>query len=244
MTFDPRRMRVITDSKEENAYLEDIVRGHAWSATPIRILEAGCGRKWELDLTGLDHIITGIDLDSKALAHRRDVVKDLQEAIVDDIRTAALPPSSFDVVYSAFVLEHVQGADKVLANFFRWLRPGGLLILRIPDRDSAYGFVTRMTPHWVHIAFKRYAEGLKEAGKPGFGPYPTYYEKCMSRGSIVDQCQRSGLRVRDMFGTRGQVVRKGLGSTFFGIQKLSQIASIGRLSGDHMNLTVIIEKPI
>lgn len=64
-------------------------------------------------------------------------MQDMDVPIVGDLCTVQLPEGSFDVVYSAFVLEHVQQADTALENFVRWLRPGGLLILRLPERNSA-----------------------------------------------------------------------------------------------------------
>jgi 2-polyprenyl-3-methyl-5-hydroxy-6-metoxy-1,4-benzoquinol methylase len=51
---------------------------------------------------------------------------------------------SFDVVFSSFVLEHVQRADVALKNFATWLKPGGLLILRLPERSTARAFLTRI----------------------------------------------------------------------------------------------------
>src|SRR6185437_11416268 len=72
---------------------------------PLRILEAGCGRDWPLHVS-VPYTLTGLDLDPDALAARTD----LDEAIIGDLRTAELPAHSFDVVYSAFVLEHVSGA--------------------------------------------------------------------------------------------------------------------------------------
>ena len=34
-----------------------------------------------------------------------------------------------------------------LENFVLWLRPGGLLILQLPERKSVRAFVTRALPH-------------------------------------------------------------------------------------------------
>ena len=68
---------------------------------------------------------------------------DLSETIVGDLRTVALPAASYDVAFSTFVLEHVTGAEQVLDRMVAAIRPGGLLLVRIPDRDSVFGFITR-----------------------------------------------------------------------------------------------------
>jgi SAM-dependent methyltransferase len=41
----------------------------------------------------------------------------------------------YDFVYSSHTLEHMQDAGVALVNWWRLLKPGGFLILYIPDRD-------------------------------------------------------------------------------------------------------------
>ena len=52
----------------------------------------------------------------------------------------------YDVIYYSYVLEHVEGAERVLKNFVRWMKRGGIIILRFPKRDSARGILTLVTP--------------------------------------------------------------------------------------------------
>ncbi|MGH8167190.1 MAG: class I SAM-dependent methyltransferase [Woeseiaceae bacterium] len=144
------------------------------SGKNLNILEAGCGRRWPFKKGS--HTITDIDMDQHALDFRRDQQNDLDVAVLGDLRELELPTASFDVIYSAFVLEHVDGAEKVLDNFVSWLKPGGLLMLTFPDRDGVYGFFTRITPFWFHVLYKKYVEGIKNAGKPGFVPYETFHD--------------------------------------------------------------------
>jgi len=161
---------------------------------PLRILEAGCGRDWPLKVL-VPYKLTGLDLDPDALAARTD----LDEAVVGDLRTAEFPQHSFDVVYSAFVLEHVRGAEQVLRRFVRWLAPGGTLILQIPDRDSAYGFLTRITPMWLHVLVYRHVFGMREAGTAGHGPYRTYYDKVVCQHGLREFCRRHGLPAPELY---------------------------------------------
>jgi 2-polyprenyl-3-methyl-5-hydroxy-6-metoxy-1,4-benzoquinol methylase len=84
-----------------------------------------------------------VDIDVHALERRKTKVRDVDEVRVGDLRTPTLfAPASFDVIYNSFVLEHIDGAEQVLDHFLSWLVPGGLLILRVPDRDSVYGFLS------------------------------------------------------------------------------------------------------
>ncbi|MGH9955766.1 MAG: methyltransferase domain-containing protein, partial [Pyrinomonadaceae bacterium] len=79
------------------------------------------------------------------------------------------------VIYNSFVLEHIEDASQVLQNSTRWLKPGGIVVLKIPDPDSVCGFITRVTPHWFHVFYYRYLLGARNAGKPGYAPYTIDY---------------------------------------------------------------------
>ena len=46
-----------------------------------------------------------------------------------------LPDSHFDFVYSSHCLEHVNDAADAISNWWRVLKPGGYLLLYIPERD-------------------------------------------------------------------------------------------------------------
>ena len=70
---------------------------------------------------------------------RLEISKDLDVAINGDLRNAKLPSHGFDLIYCAYVLEHIEGAAVVLRNFLEWVRPGGAIVIKIPDGNSAYG---------------------------------------------------------------------------------------------------------
>src|ERR1019366_6554491 len=49
------------------------------------------------------------------------------------------PPRSFDIVHCALLLDRISHVELVLDRFTAALRPGGLFLLRIRDRDCAAG---------------------------------------------------------------------------------------------------------
>jgi SAM-dependent methyltransferase len=210
---------------------------------PIEILEAGCGRKWNIALDGVDYRLTGIDLDPDALAYRENVVHDLDVAIVGDLRTVELAENSYDVVFSAFVLEHIPGAEGALDRMVGALKPGGLLVLRVPDGGAVYAFLARLLPFWTHVLYKRIADHDPLAGKPGHPPYRVVYDDVVSRHGLHEYFTRRGLTVVDEIGTNphldgmgrlAPVGRMGQGA----IARLSR----GRLDGTHSNLSLIVTK--
>ncbi len=236
---------LVHTEEEELAILAAAVRSNAVDATtPQRVLEAGCGRSWKLGAAAGPVHITGVDIDETAVRLRVEEVGDLAEAIVGDLRTLDLPAASFDVVYCSFVIEHIDGAEAVLDRLLGWLRPGGLLLLRLPDGDAVWGFVTRHTPHRAHVAFRRHAIGMPGAGTAGHGPFPVRYDAVVSRGGIRAWAERRGATIAAELGTNHylQRLRGGRGAVALGVRCVAAI-SAGRLAADHNNLTYVIRAP-
>ena len=206
----------------------------------LEILEAGCGRKWPLELNGVEYRLTGVDLDPHSLEHRRYEEKDLHDAILGDLREVEFSDGRFDVIYSSYVLEHVAGAEKVLDRFSRWLKGGGLVLLVVPDRDSVWGFVARVTPFWFHVLFKRHVQGHRDAGKPGHAPYPTVHDPVVSRKGLHRYCREHGFAIIHEYGRQftprrlGPLVRFTIGAL--------HVLSFGTLASNHSDLVLVLQK--
>ena len=128
-----------------------------------------------------------------------------------------------------------------MENFVRWLRPNGLIVLRIPDRDSVYGFFARRTPFKAHVFYHRWVAGFPDAGKPGHAPYPTVYDPVIGYSRLKQFCESNGLRVESAYGSSSFAGRSGAKS--MGIRSLVKTVSMlsfGRLSATHNNLTLLI----
>lgn len=211
----------------------------------VRLLEAGCGQRWNLEVPDVELRITGIDLDAEALEIRRALEGDLEDYIVGDIRTTPIPTGAFDAVYCSFLLEHVEGAEGALDRLVTALRPGGRLILKIPDGRSVYGFASKYVPFRFHVAYKRYVEGFKDAGKPGHAPYPVVYDPVVSLEGLRRYADEHGLRivmeaglntnVKLTFGRAAPAVEASLR----GVALLSG----RRLTATHNDLAVVLEVP-
>jgi SAM-dependent methyltransferase len=236
-------MRILGSYDKELEELEQHVRSQYVPGQVMQVLEAGCGREWYFKMDGLQYELTGLDLDAAALQARQELKKDIRHAVVGDLRTAELPAATYDVIYNAFVLEHVSGAERVLENFVRWLKPGGLMIVRVPDRDGVQGFVARYTPHWLHVQYYRWAWRMKDAGKPGFAPYPTIYDNVVSRPGLNEFCQRHGLDVIDEIGVGSYRRGHGLASRITPwIARIVSLLTLGRVHADYVDLTIVARK--
>jgi len=233
--------RTFASGWDEVAWIEEVIDSAFPEDRAVAVLEAGCGRAWTLDLKGRPFTLTGLDINQEALDYRAKVVRDLDIPILGDLRTAVLQPAAFDVIYSAYVLEHVEGADRVLENFARWAAPGGLVILRVPDRETVYGALVRHSPYRTHVWYYRHVHHIPNAGTEGRAPFPTVYEPVIGPE-----------RLRQFFAERGfEVVGEGFCRPFAGKQgRLWEAVrwlmrtlgrfTLGRLPGGHNNYTIIV----
>ena len=226
-----KRLKVFRTESEEMQSLKAHMQ-----APNLTIIEAGCGRRWPKELANPTATVIGIDTDPAALALRTD----LSEKILDDIRTAQGPTGGADVVYSSFVLEHVQDASKALDNFVRWLKPGGTILLRVPDRDSVWGAGTRLTPLWFHVLWQRWVMGYRPAGTPGYGPYPTYHEPVISRAGIREFCEAHNCWLIEENGVAMHLQQNKW--IMLPISLAGWLLSFGRLAWRHSNLQFTIRK--
>jgi SAM-dependent methyltransferase len=143
---------------------------------PLRVLEAGCGRKTPFDL-GDDAIVVGIDIEPREIGrHER-----LSEAIVGDIQTYPVSSGSFDVAVCWNVLEHLERPDLALANIHRGLRPGALLVIGVPHLRSLKTRLVKLTPAWLH---QRVWHWLYPRAPAEDGPFPLVHSDGMDVNAL------------------------------------------------------------
>lgn len=241
----PPALKSARSYEEQDRWIVDAMRDVArQTGQPLRILEAGCGNRWPLDMGDTAYHLTGLDLDAAALELRLKVRRDLDVAIHGDLCTAVLPKAAFDIVYSGYVLEHIREADLALENMVGALRSGGLLILRIPDPDTARALVTRNTPLAFHVFYYRHVMGRPLAGTPGHAPYETFYHPIISKVGMQRFAVLHALRWRGLFAD--EFVRDGkgmLGFCFRAGARLVSAASFGRFTNRYNDLVYLFEKP-
>jgi SAM-dependent methyltransferase len=232
-------------TEADNIYISNIILDiFSKKENRLKFLEAGCGQRWELGeyLDSLSYKLTGIDLSEEALCHRKHHQKDLDEAIVGDLSTFDFPHEEYDLIYCSYVLEHAKNAEKVLDNLIETLKPGGVLVLRIPDLDTAYTFLAKITPFWFHVFYRRFFEGDINAGMPGYDPFPTVFEPIVSRQGILEYCQQKDLIIysQKSFGFKRFPRSYPWGHIAL---KIAGFLSFGRLDSSRIDLLFIVAKP-
>jgi SAM-dependent methyltransferase len=111
-------------------------------------LDFGCGAgRLTLPLAGHFARCLGLDISAQMLGEAREnagAVANCRFAVHDEPSLTSLETSSFDLVVSYLVLQHIEAADakaQLIAEFVRILRPGGLLAFQLPSRISAWRLV-------------------------------------------------------------------------------------------------------
>jgi SAM-dependent methyltransferase len=124
------------------------------------VLEAGCGRTTRL-ADHRDRIgrLVGIDLDGAAGRENAS----LDEFIEADL-SGPLPfeDATFDLVYSNFVVEHLDDPARTFREFHRVLRPDGWLVLLTSNRSNPFMAAARAMPQRFRVLVKRRGAGAVE----------------------------------------------------------------------------------
>ena len=139
-----------------------------------RVLDLGCGTAG----TGVAFALAGastVGLDHSPrmlrLASMRAGDEGVSLALVEgDVRALPFRSGAFDVCICDQVIEHVQGYPCLVAEAFRILRPGGLLLLSAPHRLAIReGHTGLLFASWLpHTWAERYAtlRGRRMPGEP------------------------------------------------------------------------------
>lgn len=115
-------------------------------APPGRLLDLGCATGFfaeKAQAAGYD--VTGVDASewSIALARRRCPLARFEASTFDSLSFEA----EFDVITLWDVLEHVHSPRDLVTRLAGWLKPGGLLLMSMPN--SASWTARLMGPRWV-----------------------------------------------------------------------------------------------
>jgi 2-polyprenyl-3-methyl-5-hydroxy-6-metoxy-1,4-benzoquinol methylase len=132
--FDPREETgTLIDSEHRGRY--------HWASQMVagkEVLDAGCGVGYGIEILAAAGAaaVSGADLDPGAVATSRERVGERAAAIVEaDLRELPFEDESFDSVVCFETIEHIEGAERALAEMRRVLRPDGVVVVSSPNPD-------------------------------------------------------------------------------------------------------------
>lgn len=128
--------------RERLALWRDLIARHV--APGDRVLDAGCGAgTFSFEAARVGASVTAIDGSAAMVTLARTRQQELgltgiefEVALLDSL--SARPAGAFDVVLSSSVLEYLPDLKGEVARLVRLLKPGGRLILSMPNSESLY----------------------------------------------------------------------------------------------------------
>jgi SAM-dependent methyltransferase len=215
------------------------------TALPFRMLEAGGGSSsWVPLPPGAE--ITTVDISQEQL-DRNDYAT---EKLLGDLETFDYGARRFDLVVCWDVLEHLERPEAAIERLVAILQPGGRLIVKGPLPYSLKGFVTRFSPHWVHVAHYRHILGLKTAGQPGYAPFKAYLKPGSDPHVMADAFRAKGFAVDAIEGYESDQVSaiaaksKLLLGAYRVAEALLAAATLGRYTRNMTDFFLIVRRPV
>ena len=132
-------------------------RGSRLAPAPGDLIDVGCGDgRFLLAMQQRGWRVTGSETDPVAadLARRRTGATILEEPL----EAMSLPEASYDLVSLLHVLEHVPDPRATLTICHRLLRPGGALLLDLPNAGSPEASL--FGANWYHLDLPRHLWGF------------------------------------------------------------------------------------
>jgi SAM-dependent methyltransferase len=217
------RLALMAPSRRLRLALADEILRARLGAAP-RLLDAGCGDgllSLALAKRHPDWSVVGVD-------QREDLLRGAGERArgrgLANVRfeaadlTAPLPESGFDAVVALECLHEIPDDQGALAAMAGALRPGGLLVLQVPDRDWR-PVLPGSSGIWREEIRHGYGEDelaamLRAAGLEPVEMRPTYRSLAAAAQEVRDRIKGSALPVRllafPLFAAAARLERRGL----------------------------------
>ena len=124
----------------------------AGAMTPGRLLDIGAGRgRFVAQARAAGWYAHGIEPSQRGIEGARAIGVELVAGSIDD---AAVPEGSLDAASLWHVLEHVEDPSAALERIASWLRPGGMLLVGVPNLASVQARVGGA--RWYHLDVPRH----------------------------------------------------------------------------------------
>ena len=121
-------------------------------AAPARLLDAGAGRgRFVAAAQAAGYEASGIEPSSRGAQAAAAIGAPVRQASIEQ---ASVQASSLDVVTLWHVLEHLDDPGDALSRVASWLRPGGGVVIGVPNLDSLQARIAG--ERWYHLDVPRH----------------------------------------------------------------------------------------
>lgn len=136
----------------------------------MTILDLGCGRgkPGPVNFKGLVRDVVGVEpLKAELESNTR-----IDRGLIGTAEEIPCADGSFDLIFSDWVLEHIDRPAKMALEVRRVLKPGGWFLFRTGNRRHYVCLTASLTPHWFHRQVANRVRGLPAGSSD---PFPTRY---------------------------------------------------------------------
>ncbi len=127
------------DGQTQRQILGDAILGQLPKNPRLRVLDAGCGSGWLTEeLSKKFAQVQGCDSSDFLLHQAKTAHPELNLAKADLNTELPYPDEYFDIIVANMVASDVENLEKLYRNFSRIVKPGGQLVITIPN--PAYAF--------------------------------------------------------------------------------------------------------
>jgi len=211
----------------------DRLTGAVTADDDVLDLGAGTGALNAYALKGRARRVIGIDRDGRVGSNPL-----LDAGVQADGCALPFQDNSFDVVFSIYVLEHVERPTEFVAEIQRVLRPGGRCFMLTPNRFHYVSLIASVTP----TGFHRWLNAKR--GRPADDTFETHY-RLNSRRSLSSHFIRAGLRVQAIDGIEVQpnYMTFSLPTFLLGVAYERIVNAVSWLSLARVNWIAVFRKP-
>lgn len=208
--------------------LKVIEPGHS-----ILDLGAGAGIVAQMNFKGLVEKACGVDPDPRVAENPY-----LDEGRVGVGEAIPYPDVGVDVVFADNVLEHLADPTLVFSEVYRVLKPGGVFLMKTPNKWHYMPTIARLTPH----AFHRFYNRMR--GRNSKDTFPTHYRVNTAR-AVAREGKAAGFNVRTIKLIEGRPEYLRLAAPTYALGWLYErlVNSTPVFSSLRVLLIAILEKP-
>ena len=147
------------------AILESFLRGIAAKfepqASPLRILDVGCGTGANIEMLSQYGEAEGVDVSDDALEFCRRKGLKVQKGLAETLPYAE---GSFDITTALDVIEHLDDDVAGLREMYRVTRSGGYSLFFVPAFMWLWGVQDDISNHRIRYTRKQIVERIEKAG--------------------------------------------------------------------------------
>jgi SAM-dependent methyltransferase len=178
------------------------------------------------DLSARNWELHGVDYSPAALSEARKRPYTFEQCNLEE--GIPYPDDAFDVVSAGEVIEHVYDPDRLLREARRILRPGGQVVLTIPNLQAWYNrvlFVAGIQPIFYETSTKSSHIGAGPLKRFKLDSTPAGHVRVFNRAALPDLLVSESFRPVDVRGSEFERLPGAIGRIDRWFSKLPSLAS-------------------